>query len=244
MRGQGRAGAGSNEGQTASRIGGSLGGRAVGRVRLALRDAHDGAGRSRRGGGPCGRAGRCGRRRAPPPPISSARSYSAPPCVARGRGGTGTRCWSGLGPVCAGDEPGPDRFGRAAAPERAGRGLRARYGGPAPHSSSRQDGFSSLMIASQNGHLDIVKALLESRADVNAENKVRNPSLPPPFFVPSTHRDTSVAFSLPAPTPHTRARSRRRCDSDGARWHTHGCALHRSLPGGLLYVYFAVSPFV
>jgi ankyrin repeat protein len=38
------------------------------------------------------------------------------------------------------------------------------------------------MIASQNGHLDIVKALLESRAEVNAESNVRNPPSPPPHM--------------------------------------------------------------
>ena len=68
-----------------------------------------------------------------------------------------------------------------------------------PVASSLQYGSSSLMCASQNGHLDIVKALLESRADVNAKNNVQTPlglfaSAPP------------LARPLTTCAPHTRAR--------------------------------------
>ena len=54
-----------------------------------------------------------------------------------------------------------------------------------PRASSRQTGESSLLYASHYGHLDIVKALLESRADVNAKNNVQTPPGPLPLRSPS-----------------------------------------------------------
>ena len=70
-----------------------------------------------------------------------------------------------------------ERGGRAGAGVRRAAGGRGRAGHDLdvtglPFASSRQVGASSLMYASHNGHLDIVKALLESRADVNAKNLV------------------------------------------------------------------------
>ncbi len=37
-----------------------------------------------------------------------------------------------------------------------------------------QDGSTALIWASYNGHLDIVRTLVEAKADINAKCKVRN----------------------------------------------------------------------
>ena len=115
---------------------------------------------------------------------------------------------------------------------RAGGGGRTRLGGRdldvtgLPRASSRQYGSSSLICASQYGHLDIVKALLESRADVNAKNNVQ--TLP---------RASSPSPPLwPAPLQHahrTHARGHHWRDADGARRRTHSGALHQSRPPSL-----------
>ena len=111
---------------------------------------------------------------------------------------------------------------------RAGGGGRTRLGGRdldvtgLPRASSRQYGSSSLICASQYGHLDIVKALLESRADVNAKNNVQ--TLP---------RASSPSPPLwPAPLQHARGHHWR--DADGARRRTHSGALRQSRPPSLL----------
>jgi ankyrin repeat protein len=36
-----------------------------------------------------------------------------------------------------------------------------------------QDGFTALIVSAQNGHVEVVRLLLDSRADIHAANKVR-----------------------------------------------------------------------
>ncbi len=48
-----------------------------------------------------------------------------------------------------------------------------------PHHRAWQDGFSGLYLASREGHVEVVKLLLGSKAEANRANKVLNP-LPSP----------------------------------------------------------------
>ena len=42
---------------------------------------------------------------------------------------------------------------------------------------SVQDGFTPLIMASQNGHWEVVRMLLEAKADINMKNNVSKSSL-------------------------------------------------------------------
>ena len=43
----------------------------------------------------------------------------------------------------------------------------------APHHRARQDGTTGLIPASKNGHLEVVRLLLDSKADANLADKVQ-----------------------------------------------------------------------
>ena len=42
----------------------------------------------------------------------------------------------------------------------------------APHHRARQYGCTGLILASKNGHLEVVRLLLDSKADANLADKV------------------------------------------------------------------------
>jgi hypothetical protein len=57
-----------------------------------------------------------------------------------------------------------------------------------------QDGFTGLYLASQNGHREVVRLLLDSKADANLADKVHPFSLPADWL--STHINTSAYISI------------------------------------------------
>ena len=72
-----------------------------------------------------------------------------------------------------------------------------------------QDGCTPLYIASQFGQLEVVKALIERRADVEAAKNVSSTSAPPPkdtHFLFLTH--TSSTSGHRHALAHERARAR------------------------------------
>ena len=59
--------------------------------------------------------------------------------------------------------------------------------------AARQDGTTGLYIASQNGHFEVVRLLLDSKADANLARKVQ----PPPMCCLARFRDTGAALLHP-----------------------------------------------
>jgi hypothetical protein len=64
---------------------------------------------------------------------------------------------------------------------------------------ARQDGSTGLILASKNGHLEVVRLLLGSKADPNLADEVRPPASPPPERADS-HPRSNVPSTRTTPT--------------------------------------------